>query len=139
MEQDKKLESFFGQQKKATRKEATKISDAINQLMEKQISPAQSRFGPLVEEWNRIIPREMQQHCNLADISGGQLKVSVDSPAYRYELQICSPSILEKLQENCPRAKIRKIKFVLESKIIENRQLATAGKKTQGVQCGYKS
>jgi hypothetical protein len=84
--------------------------------MENRISPQQAKFGPIAEFWNQLLPEELRRHCKIADISGGQLKVLVDLPAYTYELQLCSSELLSELKRQCPRANIKKIKFVVGTK-----------------------
>jgi hypothetical protein len=58
------------------------LGDAVKELMEGWITPQQSRFGAVTELWRQLLPAELYQHCRLAGISGGQLKVLVDSPSY---------------------------------------------------------
>ena len=81
--------------------------------MENQILPRQARFEAVVELWSQLLPAELRRHCKLADISGGQLKELVDSPTHLCELQWCSSQLLEELQQQCPRARIREIKFTV--------------------------
>ena len=90
-----------------------RLGDAVQQLMDEHISPRQARFGAVAELWGRLLPVELCRHCEIVDISGGQLIVRVDSPAYKYELQLCSPELLEALQQQCPKARLTKIKFVV--------------------------
>jgi predicted nucleic acid-binding Zn ribbon protein len=90
-----------------------RLGDALGELMNKRISPQQARFGPVAELWGQLLPEELGRHCRIADISGGQLRVLVDSPSYAHELRMCGPKLLEELQRQCPRAKIRKIRFVV--------------------------
>jgi predicted nucleic acid-binding Zn ribbon protein len=103
-------------QKKPRRPEAVRLGDVTRELMENRISPQQARFGPIAELWNQLLPQELRRHCKIAGISGGQLKVLVDLPAYMYELQLCSSELLSEMQRQCPRANIKKIKFVVGSK-----------------------
>jgi len=92
---------------------AVRLGDAVQQFMAEQVSPRQARFGAVAELWSQLLPAELCRHCEIVDISGGQLKVRVDSPAYKYELQLCSSELLEELQQQCPRARLTKIKFVV--------------------------
>jgi hypothetical protein len=39
--------------------------------------------------------------------------VQVDSPSYVYELQLCSSELLNELQQQCPKARLTRIKFVV--------------------------
>ena len=89
------------------------LGDVVKKLMDEQIEPQQRRLGSLDEVWGQLLPDELAQHCEIAGVSRGQLKVSVDSPAYMYELRLCSSELLSEVQQRCPRAGIKKIKFVI--------------------------
>jgi predicted nucleic acid-binding Zn ribbon protein len=89
------------------------LGQAAQQLMDEQISPRQARFGAVLEVWSRLLPAELARHCEIVDISAGQLKVKVDSPAYTYELQLCSSELLREFQQQCPKSRLTKIKFVV--------------------------
>jgi hypothetical protein len=78
-----------------------------------QVSPRQAKYGAVVELWQRILPLELRRHCEITDISGGQLTVRVDSPSYKYELHLCGSEILKELQRQCPKLRLTKIKFVV--------------------------
>ncbi len=90
-----------------------RLGDTVQQFMAEQVSPRQARFGAVAELWSQLLPAEFYRHCEIVDISGGQLKVRVDSPAYKYELQLCSSELLEELQHQCPKARLTEIKFVV--------------------------
>jgi len=94
------------------RDSTTKLGDVLSELIEGRISPQQVRFGPVAELWSELLPAELVRHCEIADISGGQLTVRVDSPAHANELRWCSPELLEQIQRRCPRARIKAIKVV---------------------------
>ena len=90
-----------------------RLGQAVQQLMAEQISPRQARFDAVAEAWRQVLPAELCRHCEVTDVSGGQLKVKVDSPSYKYELQLCGPELLEELQRQCPKVRLTKIKFVV--------------------------
>jgi len=90
-----------------------KVGDVAQMFVAKWVSPRQARFGAIVEVWSQLIPAELCKHCEIVDVSGGQLKVRVDSPSYKYELQLCSSELLKELQQQCPRARLTEIKFVI--------------------------
>ena len=90
-----------------------RLGDTVQRFMAEQVSPRQARFGAVAELWSQLLPAELCRHCEIVDISGGQLKVRVDSPAYKYELQLCSSELLEELQQQCPKARLTEIKFVV--------------------------
>ncbi len=115
MNEDEQLRSAVNRQKQRYRDKAVRLGEVTRELMEKRISPQQARFGSIPEIWNQLLPDELRRHCKIAGISGSQLRVLVDLPAYKYELQLCSSELLSELQRQCPRAHIKKIQFVVGS------------------------
>jgi hypothetical protein len=113
--EDEQLRGAVKWQRKRYLGEAVRLGDVTRELMENRISPQQARFAPIAELWNQLLPDELRRHCKIADISSGQLKVLVDLPVYMYELRLCSTELLSELQQQCPRAHIKKIKFVVGS------------------------
>jgi len=112
---DEQLRGAVKWQRKRYLREAVRLGDVTRELMENRISPQQARFALIAELWNQLLPDELRRHCKIAGISGGQLKVLVDLPAYKYELRLCSSELLSELQRQCPRAHIKTIKFVVGS------------------------
>ena len=92
---------------------AISMGQVAQQLIDKRISPLQARFSQIAEAWSRLLPAGLIGHCEIVDISGGQLEVQVDSPSYKYELQLCSSELLAELQQECPRLRLTKIKLVV--------------------------
>ena len=90
----------------------TSIGEAADQFMGKQVSPRQKRYGAVIEIWRQVLPEELCRHCEIIDISGGQLMVRVDSPSYKYELHLCSSEILKELQRQCPSARLTRVKLI---------------------------
>ena len=89
------------------------LGQVAQQLMDRQISPRQAVFSDVTDTWSQMLPGELSRHCEIVEISGGQLKVQVDSPSYMYELQLCSSELLEELQHYCPKARLTRMKFVV--------------------------
>jgi hypothetical protein len=85
----------------------------VQKLLAEQISPQQAKFSQIDDVWRDLLPAELQRHCEIVGISGGQLDVKVDSPAYVYELQLCSSELLSELQQQCPRIRLTRIKFTV--------------------------
>ena len=98
---------------RAKPKEAVKLGDILTKLMDKRLSPRQAKFEAITELWQQLLPANLCQHCKIVDMSNAELKVSVDSPSYANELRWCSSELLEQLQQRCPRARIKKIKFTV--------------------------
>jgi predicted nucleic acid-binding Zn ribbon protein len=115
MNEDQQLRDAVKWQRKPDPDRAVRLGDVTRELMKNRISPQQARFGSIPEIWNQLLPEELRRHCKITGISSGQLKVLVDLPAYKYELQLCSSELLSELQQQCPRAHIKKIKFVVGS------------------------
>jgi len=113
MDQNERLCNIVKWRTKPKADKAARLGDTINELMENQISPRHARFGSVAQLWDQLLPAELSQHCRLADISAGQLKVLVDSPAYLHELRLCSSELIRELQRQCPRARIKKIRFAI--------------------------
>lgn len=84
----------------------------LEQVMAERIAPQQKRFGGVAEAWSEVVPQELLGHCEIVDLTGGELKVKVDSSAYLYELQLCGSELLEELRRQCPRARLKGVKFV---------------------------
>jgi predicted nucleic acid-binding Zn ribbon protein len=116
MNQDEQLRRTVSCQKRRYQDEPVRLGDVTRELMESWISPRQARFGSIPEIWSQLLPEELRRHCKIDGISGGRLKVLVDLPAYMYEMQLCSSQLLAELQQQCPQAKIKKIKFVVGTK-----------------------
>ena len=115
MNEDELFRSAVKNRKDRYMNGATRLGDVAKELMEDRISPKQAKFGSIPEVWKQLLPEELRRHCNIVGFSGGQLKVQVDSPPYKYELQLCSSELLSELQQHCPRAHIKKIQFVVGS------------------------
>ncbi|MCK5225400.1 MAG: DUF721 domain-containing protein [Planctomycetes bacterium] len=89
-----------------------RLGGKVDEFMQRLVGPRQARFGKVMELWHQLLPAEMAKHCQIIDFQAGVLKVAVDSPSHRHEMQVCSHALLEQLQTNCPSAKITKIKLV---------------------------
>ncbi len=88
------------------------IGQAAEQFFAGQITPQHRKYGDVLEIWEQVLPEELSRHCEIVNISGGNISIKVDSPAYKYELQLCSHEILRELQKECPKARLTKIKLI---------------------------
>lgn len=113
VDERKQLQNVVRWRSKRKLNKEVKLGDVVRQLIETKISPQQAKFGAIEETFSRLLPSELGQHCKIADISSGQLKVVVDSPSYANELRWCSSELLEELRRQCPRAQIKRIKFTV--------------------------
>ena len=93
--------------------EAIRLGVVVTEFLEERLSPRQARFEAITELWEQLLPQDLCRHCKIVDITGSELKVLVDSPAYANELRWCSADILNRLQQQCWQAKIENIKIVV--------------------------
>lgn len=112
-DEDRQLHKTAKWRTRARQDSATKLGDILSELVDERIAPQQARFGPVAELWDELLPAELVRHCEIADISGGRLTVRADSPAHANELRWCSSELLEQIQRQCPRIRIKAIKVVL--------------------------
>jgi len=113
MDEIKTIQNTLGYRRIRKRDRTIKLNEAADKFLGEQVLPRQARYGAVVELWRRILPVELRRHCEITDISGGQLTVQADSPSYKYELHLCSSEILKELQRQCPKVRITKIKFIV--------------------------
>ena len=90
-----------------------KLGDVAAELLRTQIGPRSAVYTTVVQLWHELLPDELSQHCKLIDISGGQVKVEVDSPCYMYRLRLQSSRFIEQLQQRCPWGRIKGLKLIL--------------------------
>jgi len=81
--------------------------------MDSQVLNRQGYMSAVASVCSQVLPSELVEHCKIVGLFGGQLRVAVDSPAYMYQLQICSWRFLEELRSQYPRIPVEKIKFIL--------------------------
>lgn len=91
-----------------------RVGEVVQQLVDNQLSPRQEASDAIGKLWHQLLPAELVQHSRITELSGGQLKIRVDSASYRYELQLCSSGLLGELQRLCPQARVKEIKLVLD-------------------------
>lgn len=92
---------------------SVRLDEAVRKFLDEQVSPRQALFSQVAEVWDRLLPAQLAAHCEIAELSGGQMDIRVDSPSYMYELQLCSSELLKELQRQCPKARLTRIKFVV--------------------------
>ena len=92
---------------------AVRLGDVIKEMVDLQFSPRQAAVSAVRKLWKWLLPKGLGEHCQIASLDNGVLTVNVDSSAYLYELQLSSAELLKQLQQQCPRASVAKIRFVL--------------------------
>jgi hypothetical protein len=113
MDEEEELRTVLKRKPTAPLNEVSKLGDVVREIMNGRVLPRQKRFAPVARIWAHLLPEELRRNCRLIDISAGQLKVQVQSKAYEQELRWCSTELLRQLQEQCPQAGIKEIKFVV--------------------------
>jgi hypothetical protein len=93
--------------------EAVKLGDIAADFVGGSVSPQQARFAVVSRAWEELLPAELRHHCDIVGLSGGELKVKVDSPSYANELRWCSSQLLSELEQRCPQARVKRITFRL--------------------------
>ncbi len=113
MDEIERLQNTLGCRRTRKPYSATGLGQIAQQFLDGQVTPRQAVFSEVAEAWSRMLPDELARHCEIIDISAGLLKVKVNSPSYMYELQLCSSELLDEMQQQCPRARLTKVKFVV--------------------------
>ena len=112
MDELEQLQNTLKHRRAKIQNNTTKLYDTAQKFLTEQVASKQIKYGAVVEIWNQLLPEELCRHCEIVGISGGKLRVKVDSPAYNYELQLCSSELLKELQQQCPKARLTEIKIV---------------------------
>jgi predicted nucleic acid-binding Zn ribbon protein len=96
-------------------RKAENVGQTVSRLMDQQIAPNCKKLMPVLELWKQMLPADIQKHCKIAGLKGRQLEVTTDSSSYAYELKLCSQELVSQIQQNCPAAKVEKIKIIIGS------------------------
>ena len=92
---------------------AVRLGDCVQEFMDNQVLNRQGYTEAAAQVCSQVLPSGLVDHCQIAGLFGGQLKIVVDSAAYMYELQLCSSQLLEELRRRHPRIPVEKIKVSL--------------------------
>jgi len=95
-------------------KKATRLGLCTRAYLGEQDARLQ-RNCSVVDVWRRVLPITLHEHCRLAGISGGVLRVVAEPGPYMHELRIASGELLEHLQNRCRGAGVKKIVVVAGS------------------------
>ena len=98
---------------KRPRVACSKLGDVLNKFVDEGVSVRYKRFSKVSEVWDEMLPDELARHCKLDGIDGGVLRVVVDKPSYRYELETCKHEILKRMNQEQPGIKIKEIKAAI--------------------------
>ena len=95
-----------------TKNRAAQLGDLVRSLMQ-DIEPQKERLDPIVAAWCKCVPPGLGEHCCIRGFNRGILQVSVDSPVYMFNLQMCCNDLVIELQRMCPQSGLRNIKLKL--------------------------
>jgi hypothetical protein len=90
-----------------------RLGDVLTELLDSKIEPQMERFVCLSEALRLLMPPELSEHCRIGDVSGGQLRLIVDSASYMYQLQLCSADLLAGLKIQCPQLRITRLRIAV--------------------------
>jgi len=113
MSGNKKLLEMMGSPQKKRPDRAVKLGQIVTGIMDRRVVPQYNKTNSVALAWDSLVPAGLKQHCKLSELDSGTLKVLVDSPAYAYELQLCSKQLIEQFQKRSPAARINKIKVTI--------------------------
>jgi hypothetical protein len=92
--QDAQLRTIW--QQRQPKETVTHLAEPLTMLMKHQIGRRVKKLSELSVIWDELLPDVIRDHTVLDDFSGGTLKVVVDSPAVRFELQTILRGGIEK-------------------------------------------
>ncbi|MBN2209915.1 MAG: DUF721 domain-containing protein [Sedimentisphaerales bacterium] len=91
-----------------------RLGETLGKFIHKSVLPQQERFSSLGAAWAELLPAELLDHTNFANLRRGKLTVQVDSAAHLFELKlILAEGLLDEIQGRCPHANLREIKLQL--------------------------
>ncbi|AQT67312.1 Zn-ribbon-containing, putative RNA-binding protein [Anaerohalosphaera lusitana] len=106
-DEDKLLRSV-SRWKKKKKDRTSPLSQVVRSYMDRN-QPVFEKNAEVVEAWRDILPEHFYDHCQLAAIDKGVIRIEVDSGPFMHEMRLLSGELLEHLKSRCPRAKLKKI------------------------------
>ena len=107
------LQNGLQRRERARNGPAVQLGVVLRDFIDEQVGPRYTRFAPLAEVWQQLLPQALAGHSRIINLENGQLTVAVDLAVYAYELKMCSNELVEELSEQCPAARVNKIKVVV--------------------------
>ncbi|MBC8106477.1 MAG: DUF721 domain-containing protein [Anaerolineae bacterium] len=96
--------------KQPMRKEIPALGPEILAFFKQNVQKRQTKFAPIAESWQQLIPEILLEHTALESFARGQLTVLVDSSSHLYELnQLLLAGLRKQLLMACKGAGLRKI------------------------------
>ncbi|MBN1457670.1 MAG: DUF721 domain-containing protein [Sedimentisphaerales bacterium] len=87
-------------------------SERLGNGVDRFLKGSHSRFKKntaVVDVLSKLLPEGLAERSCVLEISGGTLKLQVDSGPYMHELRLISGELLKHLQQQCPKSGIKKI------------------------------
>jgi hypothetical protein len=96
--------------KQPMRKEIPALGPDMLAFFKQNVQKRQTKFAPIAECWQQLIPEILLEHTALESFTRGQLTVLVDSSSHLYELnQLLLAGLRKQLLLACKAAGLRKI------------------------------
>ena len=96
--------------KQHIKKEVPALGPEMLAFFKQNVQKRQTKFAPIAECWQKLVPDFLQQHTALESFNRGQLTVLVDSSSHLYELkQLLLSGLQKQLLIGCKAAGLRKI------------------------------
>jgi len=89
-----------------------RMADLVGGFVER-LGPVQAHCDSIEGALAGLLPPALRAHCRLGGVTGGSVKLVVDSASYMYELQLCKSELLMELQQLCPSARLRRIQVTM--------------------------
>ncbi|MFC1761331.1 DUF721 domain-containing protein [Planctomycetota bacterium] len=90
------------------------LGDLVSHLMDARVRPRKQTDDPVRNAWEQVVPPGLAEHCRIKTFVCGRLSITVDNPAYLYELQLCRAELQQAIQALLPQTRINNIKLTLE-------------------------
>ncbi|CAN5628868.1 hypothetical protein BH09PLA1_BH09PLA1_16450 [soil metagenome] len=96
--------------KQPMRKEIPALGPEMLAFFKQNVQKRQTKFAPIAECWQQLVPDFLLEHTALESFNRGQLTVLVDSSSHLYELnQLLLAGLRKQLLLACKAAGLRKI------------------------------
>lgn len=109
MDDEERLLCVTGRRSRS--KNATRLGLSARVYLDRQDARLQKNCS-VVDVWRQVLPTVLYEHCRLAGISRGVLRVEAEPGSYMHEMRMASAELLEHLQNRCRRAGVKKIVVV---------------------------
>lgn len=91
----------------------TQIGDVLKQRIIGVGEGPVLKLFDLVRQWPQVIGETFSEKAFPMHLRAGTLTLQATSPSWANELQLMSPSLLDKIRRACPSLKIQRLKFIV--------------------------